>query len=112
MRVDKFPHDEHEITLKLAILANRRSNQRWDSRKWKLGLATEQDSQGSTRIPYGILIGSANIPDFIHVTRELTFQIFPLCFAIKDVLHSSNEYVHVSLPVQRDSGHYDKNIMP
>ena len=53
-RVDNFPHDVHDITLKLAILAHRLPRQQWDRNVWELTLATEEDSQGSTRIPHGV----------------------------------------------------------
>eukprot|EP00978_Attheya_sp_CCMP212_P015395 scaffold39755_cov52-Attheya_sp.AAC.6 len=76
MRVDQFPHDEHELTLKLGILAHRRTNQKWDKSRWKLAPATENDSQGSTRIPYGLIVDQ------------------------------------VQVRVKRESGHYDKNVMP
>ena len=56
LRVDKFPHDSHDIILKLGILSNRRKGGRWEKGEWKLALATEDDSRGSTRIPHGLLV--------------------------------------------------------
>ena len=39
----RFPHDEHDLTIKLAIISKREMGDRWDRRKWKIGLATEND---------------------------------------------------------------------
>ena len=110
MRVDKFPHDEHEITIQLGIVADRHYKKRWDCRLWKLALATEEDSQGSTRIPHGLLIDNVSIPDFIK-SNELIFEFVPFQFG-SSLQHNHDLFLQVKLPVFRESGHYDTNIMP
>jgi len=116
MRVDRFPHDRHEISLKLGILAHRSRGSRWDRNVWKLSLATEQDSQGSTRIPYGLVVDQVNIPDF-HFLKEkgLRFDFVPLAhgaLAGSNKQGGRDQCLEVKFTVERDSGYYDKNIMP
>jgi hypothetical protein len=110
MRVDQFPHDEHELTLKLGILAHRRANQKWDKSRWKLAPATENDSQGSTRIPYGLIVDQVHIPDFTIVKKDgqLSFEFVPMAKLMAD----DDNYLQVQVRVKRESGHYDKNVMP
>ena len=111
-RVDNFPHDEHSICLKLAILASRRQGEPWDRHVWNLGLATAEDSQGSTRIPHGLVVDQVAIPEFNHNRNEgLSFRFIPLDHGqgggqLKD------KCLEVNLKVIRDSSYYDKNIMP
>ena len=71
--VANFPHDEHEICLKLAVLANRKADARWDRQLWQLGLATEKDSMGCVRVPHGLIVGDLNIPEFKH-DNDLKFH--------------------------------------
>jgi hypothetical protein len=59
MRLDAFPHDEHVLSLKLGILVHRRPGSRWDMNQYSLDLATEDDSQHSTRIPHGLIVDHA-----------------------------------------------------
>lgn len=75
--VDNFPHDEHEICLKLAVLAHRKAEARWDRRIWHLGLATEKDSMGCVRVPHGLVVGNLSIPEFKH-DDDLKFSFEPL----------------------------------
>ena len=111
-RVDNFPHDEHSICLKLAILANRKQGETWDRHVWSLGLATAEDSQGSTRIPHGLVVDQVAIPEFNHNRKQgLSFRFVPLDYGagggqLKD------KCLEVNLKVIRDSSYYDKNIMP
>mmetsp|Transcript_22930 Transcript_22930/g.63828 ORF Transcript_22930/g.63828 Transcript_22930/m.63828 type:complete len:456 (+) Transcript_22930:93-1460(+) len=111
MKVENFPHDEHELVLKLGILAHRRSGQRWDKRKWALGLATDKDSRGTTRIPHGLLVDHVSIPDFkickTEGKEDLEFEFVPMPLG-----HSSDQCLNVKLNVRRESRHYDRNIMP
>ena len=106
MRVEQFPHDEHELVLKLGILANRRRGQRWDKRKWRLALATAKDSQGTTRVPHGLLVDHVSIPDF-KCQRDLQFEFSPMPMG-----QSTDTCLQVKLHVLRESRHYDRNIMP
>jgi hypothetical protein len=110
MRVDNFPHDQHNIVIKLGILAHRNKCHRWDKSNWSLQLATESDSKGSTRIPHGLLVEHAFIPGFtFNKTNGLVFE-----FVDHEVgsLEQRDQSLQVKLTVFRDSGHYDRNIMP
>ena len=61
MSVKDFPHDSHSIKLKLGILAHRKKGHRWDYTIHKLALANESDSQGSTHIPYGLVVDHCHV---------------------------------------------------
>lgn len=106
MRVDSFPHDRHDLSIKIGVLAHRGAGHRWDRNKWTLDLATTEDSQGSTRVPYGLVVDHVSVPDFLHDKDGLQFEFVPLSFG------SGDKCLHVKLNVVRDSGQYDKNIMP
>lgn len=71
MRVDRFPHDQHKIVIKLGILANRHHGRRWDRNIWRLALARAEDSQGSTRVPHGLVVDQVNIPDFSYDKQKV-----------------------------------------
>jgi len=88
------------------------SGQRWDQSIYKLALATEEDSQGSTRIPYGLIVEYCTIPDFTYEPNELSFAFVPLLFGSGKRLTERDRYLQVELPVYRSSGHYDRSIMP
>jgi hypothetical protein len=111
-RVDGFPHDDHDITLKLAVLAHRLPGQQWDRNVWELGLATEEDSQGSTRIPHGLCVDHMSIPEFMFNKEQgLQFGLVPLNFG-PGGRASSDTCLSVKLRVLRESGYYDNNIIP
>ena len=123
MRLDNFPHDEHVLSLKLGILVHRRAGSRWDRRQYRLDLATEDDSQHSTRVPHGLIVEHARVPDFTFNPQEgLDFQFVPLSFGGSALPMGSDDKskqqeqqdcsLEVRLRVKRDSGYYDKNIMP
>jgi hypothetical protein len=116
LRVDQFPHDSHDIHLKLAILSNRGRGKTWDRRFWKLGLATAEDTQHTTRIPHGLIVDQVNIPGFRHNReRGLNFEFRQLdhgFFDQHDRGESSDQYLRVSLTILRESGYYDNNIVP
>ena len=77
--VENFPHDMHDVEIKLAILSQRSLGRQWDSRFWKLDLATEDDSQYSTRVPYGLIVDQVKIPGFAYnKDRGLQFDFVPL----------------------------------
>jgi hypothetical protein len=79
----------HDITLKLAILAHRRPRQQWDRNVWELTLATEEDSQGSTRIPHGLVVDHWRIPEFMYdKDRGLSFDFVPLNYGPGTLLNS------------------------
>jgi hypothetical protein len=125
MKLDNFPHDEHILSLKLGILVHRRPGGRWDMNKYRLDLATEDDSKHSTRVPHGLIVDHVRIPDFNYNPEEgLDFQFVPLSFGTS-ALPVGNKpsskgnkntqqdcCLEVHLRVTRDSGYYDQNIMP
>ncbi|OEU12837.1 hypothetical protein FRACYDRAFT_244110 [Fragilariopsis cylindrus CCMP1102] len=78
MNVAQFPHDTHDLIMKLGILSQRQPNGRWDRRKWKLGLANESDTQGSIRVPYGVLVDHVAVPGFQISDRGLEFELSPI----------------------------------
>lgn len=116
LRVDEFPHDEHAIELKLAILSGRGKGSIWDRRNWKLGLATAEDTLNSTRIPHGLVVDQVRLPGFSYNReRGLDFEFCRLDHGIFDQHRpgESTDYcLKVSLNVLRESGYYDKNIVP
>ncbi|KAL7523458.1 hypothetical protein ACHAWF_002985 [Thalassiosira exigua] len=106
LRVDAFPHDDHDIEIKLAILSHRGKGKQWDRRSWKLALATTEDSQSSTR---------ARLPGFAYnKARGLAFQFRALEHGVFDHndVDGRDQYLRVSLNVLRESGYYDRNIVP
>jgi hypothetical protein len=116
LRVDEFPHDAHDIHLKLAILSHRGKGKQWDRQIWKMALATADDAQNSTRIPHGLIVDQARLPGF-HYNKErgLEFQFCSLghgAFDQPGAESSHDTYLKVSLNVLRESGYYDQNIVP
>ena len=92
-------------------MKHRQPGRRWDRRKWKLGLATKQDSQHTIRIPHGLVVDHVQVPEFtFDKTRDLSFAIMPLKYG--PVAGDGDECLQVTLHVRRDSGYYDNNIMP
>lgn len=114
IRVDNYPHDAHDIKLKIGIIQNRSKGSKWDSVDWKLALATEYDSQGSTRVPHGLLIDHVKIPEFKHDKKAgLQFTMKPLdSFRGMMSRKQEDQYLEVKLHVKRESTYYDKNIIP
>lgn len=111
-RVDDFPHDEHDITLKLGILSHRCPGSQWDRNKWKLGLATAADTDGTTRVPHGLVVDHVSIPEFQYRKYEgLSFSLAPLNYGHPDN-SCQDQSLEIKLRVWRDSNYYDKNIMP
>ena len=117
LRVDEFPHDHHDINLKLAILSQRGKGKQWDRRIWKLALATADDTQQSTRIQHGLIVGQARLPGFdFNKERGLEFQFCELnhgAFGNSEDFESSHDvHLKISLNVLRESGYYDNNFVP
>lgn len=114
MKVNEFPHDTHNLSLKLGILSQRQPGGRWDRRKWMLGLANESDTQGSIRIPYGLIVDHVKIPEF-EAKSGLDFELSELkhgSYEPTSLIKEQDFYLKVKLKVKRNSGYYDKNIMP
>mmetsp|Transcript_4108 Transcript_4108/g.9789 ORF Transcript_4108/g.9789 Transcript_4108/m.9789 type:complete len:498 (-) Transcript_4108:186-1679(-) len=131
MNVSQFPHDSHDLVLKLGILAQRQPGGRWDRRKWKLGLANESDTQGSVRFPFGVLVDHVRVPGFQISDRGLEFELAPLDYGRSATLnastiggsgsnliealnnhHDQDFCVKAKIRVKRNSAYYDRNIMP
>ena len=137
LKVDAFPHDSHDINLKLAILSHRSKGAQWDRRRWRLALATMDDTQSSTRIPHGLIVGTAHMPGFTYnKERGLDFQFSNLnddflsagmSNSVRGSIRGGSNnsiprrstydpnrdtYLKVSLNVLRQSGYYDNNIVP
>ena len=137
MNVCQFPHDSHNLVLKLGILAQRQKGDKWDRRKWKLGLANDSDTQGSVRVPFGVLVDHVAVPGFQISDRGLEFELEPLDYgssaagATMNMIAGSNSglaaqtlnhhhhhqddqefCVKATIRVKRNSAYYDRNIMP
>ena len=118
LSVKNFPHDAHLIHVNLGILAHRGKDARWDYTQYRLELANEHDSQGTTRIPHGLVVDHCHVPDYGFDPDGLDFQFRPLMHGSsssgrrrKDQ-HQRDVYLQVTLPVHRQSGYYDKSILP
>ena len=111
-RVDNFPHDDHEIALKLAVLAHRQPGALWDRRIWKLALASPEDSMGSVRVPHGLVVDSVSIPEFgFNRKKGLQFSFHSLDHGPGGE-ESHDTFLQVKLRVLRNSSYYDRNVMP
>lgn len=104
--VDQFPHDEHDLCIKLGILSQRQPGGRWDRRKWKLGLANESDTQGGIRVPYGLLVDDVKIPEFYYDDDGLIFELEALEHgkATRNTVVDRDFCLAVKLRVKRNSG--------
>lgn len=75
-----------------------------------------EDTQHSTRIPHGLIVDQARLPGFAYNRdRGLEFQFCRLDHGIFDQYRPGEPrdyYLKVSLNVLRESGYYDKNIVP
>jgi len=114
MKVMAFPHDEHDLVLRLGILKHRQQGRRWDRTKWKLGLASQADSQQTIDVSYGLVVDHVKIPEFsFEKSNDLVFEIIPLSYgpSTRDA-ELPDECLQVRLHVRRDSGYYDNNIVP
>jgi hypothetical protein len=104
--------------LRLGILKHRQQGRRWDRYKWRLGLATEDDSQQTIRVPHGLVVNHVKVPEFSFDTKEdLAFEIAPLTYGpdteeVEQDAKNQDECLQVRLHVRRDSGYYDNNIIP
>lgn len=113
MSVHSFPHDEHDLTIKLGIISKREVGDRWDRRKWKLALATEKDSQKTISVPYGVIVDHVEIPCFSYRKEGLQFELTPLTYGLEEKTGDDQDvFLEVKIPVVRDSGYYDCNIIP
>jgi hypothetical protein len=103
--------------LRLGILKHRQQDRRWDRYKWRIGLATEDDSQQTIRVPHGLVVNHVQVPEFSFDRKDLAFEIVPLTYGpdteeVEQNAKNQDECLQVRLHVRRDSGYYDKNIIP
>jgi len=113
MMVTDFPHDRHSLCIQLGILKDRHQGATWDRRKWKLGLATFDDSRGSTRVPHGVVVDNVRIPEFTIEDGGASFEFAPVPYGPStNVGHTTEECLEVKVNVYQESGYYDKNIVP
>lgn len=109
-----FPHDKHDLVLKLGIMKHRQKDRRWDMKKWRLGLAEEGDSQKTIRVPHGLIVDHVEVPGFsFEKEKNPIFEIVPLLYGPDAVDGTAvDECLQIRLQVRRDSGYYDNNIIP
>ena len=113
MSVRDFPHDSHDILLKVGVLAHRGPGGRWDRTLHPLELADDRDSQGSTAVPHGLIVDHCHIPDFAFKSSDLAFDFLPLGYGVRTVpLAKRDVYLQVRLPVHRKSYYFDSSVMP
>lgn len=113
MSVRDFPHDSHDILLKVGVLAHRCMGGRWDRSLHPLKLADERDSHGSTAIPHGLIVEHCHMPDFAFKSSDLRFDFIPLAYCGRTMpLSKRDEYLQVCLPVHRKSYYFDSSVMP
>jgi hypothetical protein len=109
LNVASFPHDEHDLILRLGILKHRQVGKRWDGTKWKLALATAEDTKDTISVPHGLVVAHVQVPGFSYTKEDLDFDFVSLDFGGKETL---GECLQVKLRVQRHSSYYDRNIIP
>mmetsp|Transcript_19521 Transcript_19521/g.29373 ORF Transcript_19521/g.29373 Transcript_19521/m.29373 type:complete len:511 (+) Transcript_19521:48-1580(+) len=120
MFVGNFPHDSHLLELRLGVLCDRGKGRRWDHTVYPLMLATEADSQGSSRIPCGMIVDHVRVPDFVFDANHLRFEMLPMLSfgghsCNKQPSHSTTScdtFLQITLPVVRESCQFDRSIFP
>jgi hypothetical protein len=114
MHVSDFPHDSHDLVLRLGILKHRQPRKRWDKARWKLDLASKEDSQGTIEIPHGTIVNHVKVPGFSYEPEEgLQFEFLPIEFGQQRGLpEARDQCLQVKLRVTRESSYYDRNIVP
>ena len=110
MNVASFPHDSHDLVLRLAILKHRQRRKRWDKNSWKLDLATKADTQDTISTPHGTIVSHVKVPGFSYGKEGLQFDFVPMDFGAKD--GQRDKCLQVKLGVKRESSYYDRNIIP
>jgi hypothetical protein len=112
MQVAEFPHDSHDLVLRLGILKHRQRKKRWDKNKWKIDLATRDDTDGTISNPYGTIVDHVKVPGFSYGSEELQFELIPLDFGSQSGVSTRDQYLQVKLRVTRESSYIDRNIIP
>ena len=112
LHVENFPHDSHDLILRLGILKHRQNRKRWDRRRWKLSLATADDTQDTIRVPHGLVVDHVKVPGFSCNKKKLQFDVVPMDFGGETEDMLPDQCLQVKLRVSRDSSYYDRNIIP
>ena len=118
MNVASFPHDSHDLVLRLAILKHRQRHKRWDKSRWKLDLASRDDTQDTISIPHGTIVSHVKVPGFSYDSKEgLQFEFCSLDFGNskkeqEQQQQQRDKCLQVKLGVKRESSYYDRNIVP
>ncbi|KAI2494729.1 hypothetical protein MHU86_19817 [Fragilaria crotonensis] len=111
LQVPNFPHDEHDLVMRFGILKHRQPNKRWDRRKWKLALATVEDTLDTIHTPHGLIVDHVKVPGFSY-TGGLKFEFVPLRYGMQGKDAAEDQCLQVKLRVHRDSSYYNCNIIP
>ena len=113
MNVASFPHDSHDLVLRLAILKHRQRRKRWDKHRWKLDLASRDDTQDTISIPHGTIVSHVKVPGFSYDRKDggLQFDFHPMEFG-NSKHDERDKCLQVKLGVKRESSYYDRNIVP
>jgi len=105
--VKNFPHDHHVIRLMVGLKdQHREEGAVWDRRKWKLALATEEDTLDNSLSPKGFLVNLLRVPGFVY-NRGLEVGMIQANEGA-----ASEIFVVAKLTIARESGFYDTNIVP
>jgi hypothetical protein len=112
LQVAEFPHDSHDLVLRLGILKHRQPRKRWDKNRWKLALATREDTQQTIRTPHGTIVDHVKVPGFSYGSKELQYEFKALAFGVEGEGDCRDKCLLVKLRVKRESTYYDRNIIP
>ena len=110
-----FPHNKHDLTIKLGIISKREVGDAWDRKKWKLALAVETDSQKTIRVPHGVIVDHVKIPGFTYHDQSLQFELVSLPCGLLNEQNTVDDYdafLQVKISVMRDSRYYDYLFEP
>ena len=83
------------------------------SARVELALATDDDGQGSLRVPHGHAMDHVSIPEFQYSKAEgLKFELTQLERSLSGCAATDDMCLEVKLKVLRNSSYYDRNIIP
>ena len=111
MNVGDFPHDSHDLVLRLGILKHRQPRKRWDKKRWKLDLATRNDTLNTITTPHGTIVDHVTVPGFSYGKEQLQFAFAPINFGDQKTI-DRDHCLQVKFRVSRESSYYDRNIIP
>jgi hypothetical protein len=111
IQVSNFPHDGHDLVLRLGVLKHRQAHKRWDRNRWKLALATAEDTLDTIHTPHGLIVDHVKVPGFSYM-GGLEFEFVPLHYGIQEEGYAQDQCLQVKLRVNRDASYYNCNIIP